>query len=186
MTSVPLPVLSSAEHDCLMTDVQVRSNTTTTNNTGKKHKHPSSWMKSHLCQNRFTFCLCLSLFLSIIIIIALLCLYSLHSRIRVERKSTTLSVSHRLDLLLSAPLCLTPECISLAADTYNAMDLTVDPCEVSRRRRREKITNQPMCDRISTNSHVAIGIRVIRYPGRSKCSFVIWILCERCCWSLSR
>ena len=29
------------------------------------------------------------------------------------------------------PLCLTPECISLAADTYNAMDLTVDPCEVS-------------------------------------------------------
>lgn len=27
-------------------------------------------------------------------------------------------------------LCLTPECISLAADTYNAMDMKVDPCEV--------------------------------------------------------
>lgn len=112
MTSVPLPVLSSAEHDCLMTEVQIRSNTTTTNNTGKKHKLSSNWMKGHLCQNKFTFCLCLSLFLSIIIIIALLCLYSLHARIRIEQ-----------------PLCLTPECISLAADTYNAMDLTVDPCE---------------------------------------------------------
>ena len=166
MTSVPLPVLSSAEHDSLMTEVQIRSNTTTTatNNTGKKHKHPSSWMKSHLCQNRLTFCLCLSLFLSIIIIIALLCLYSLHSRIRVERKfATTLSFcTDRLTaLLLSAPLCLTPECISLAADTYNAMDLTVDPCEVSRRKRA--IHTHPMIDRISTNSPVGIGIRAIRY-----------------------
>ena len=35
-----------------------------------------------------------------------------------------------LVFLFKAQLCLTPECITLAADTYNAMDPTVDPCEV--------------------------------------------------------
>ena len=85
MTTVPLPSLSSAEHDCLMSEVQIRS-TTTNNSNVKKPKHPINWLKAHLCQNKFTFCLCLSLLLAMIIIIALLCLYILRTRIRTERK----------------------------------------------------------------------------------------------------
>ncbi|CAF0755640.1 unnamed protein product [Rotaria sordida] len=108
MNSVPLPSIASGEHDCLMTEVQIRSTSTSS----KKHKHPKNWLKAHLCQNKFTFGLCLSLLLAIAIVISLLFLYVLHRRVRSERE-----------------LCLTPECISLAADTYNAMDITVDPCE---------------------------------------------------------
>ncbi|CAF0840442.1 unnamed protein product [Rotaria sordida] len=108
MNSVPLPSIASGEHDCLMNEVQIRSTSTSS----KKHKHPKNWLKAHLCQNKFTFGLCLSLLLAIAIVISLLFLYVLHRRVRSERE-----------------LCLTPECISLAADTYNAMDITVDPCE---------------------------------------------------------
>ncbi|CAF0910418.1 unnamed protein product [Adineta steineri] len=113
MNSVSSPPLSSSEQDCLMTEVQIRTPaTTTTTTTVKKHKHPASLLKAHLCQNKLTLGLCLSLLLAIAIVISLLFLYILHTRIRQERA-----------------LCLTPECITLAADTYNAMDTTVDPCE---------------------------------------------------------
>jgi hypothetical protein len=81
MSSVPLP---SGEHDCLMTEVQIRP--TTTSSSSKKHKHPTSWLKAHLCQNKFTFGLCLSLLLAIAIVISLLFLYIL--RTRKERKKT--------------------------------------------------------------------------------------------------
>ncbi|CAF4361198.1 unnamed protein product [Adineta steineri] len=112
MNSVSSPPLSSSEQDCLMTEVQIRTPATTTTTTVKKHKHPASLLKAHLCQNKLTLGLCLSLLLAIAIVISLLFLYILHTRIRQERA-----------------LCLTPECITLAADTYNAMDTTVDPCE---------------------------------------------------------
>lgn len=81
MNNTPLP---SGEHDCLMTEVQIRSPTTSSSST--KHKHPTNWLKAHLCQNKFTFGLCLSLLLSIAIVICLLFLYILHTRIRKERK----------------------------------------------------------------------------------------------------
>jgi hypothetical protein len=81
MNSVPLP---SGEHDCLMTEIQIRP--TTTVSSSKKHKHPINWLKAHLCQNKLTFGLCLSLLLTIAIVIALLFLYILHIRIRSERK----------------------------------------------------------------------------------------------------
>jgi hypothetical protein len=79
MTSVPLP---SGEHDCLMTEIQIRSTTTSS----KKHKHSKNWLKAQLCQNKLTFGLCLSLLLTIAIVISLLFLYILHTRIRPERK----------------------------------------------------------------------------------------------------
>jgi hypothetical protein len=82
MNSVPLPALTSGEHDCLMTEVQIRPTVTSP----KKHKHPINWLKAHLCQNKLTFGLCLSLLLAIAIVISLLFLYILHKRIRPERK----------------------------------------------------------------------------------------------------
>jgi hypothetical protein len=82
MNNVPLPSLPSGEHDCLMTEVQIRSTQTTT----KKHKHRTNWLKAHLYQNKLTFGLCLSLLLAIAIVISLLFLYILHTRIRPPRK----------------------------------------------------------------------------------------------------
>jgi hypothetical protein len=82
MSSVPLPPLPSGEHDCLMTEVQVRSTSTPS----KKHKHSKNWLKAHLCQNKLTFGLCLSLLLAIAIVISLLFLYILHIRRRPQRK----------------------------------------------------------------------------------------------------
>jgi len=79
MNSVPLP---SAEHDCLMTEVQIRPTPTT----AKRYKHPTNWLKAHLCQNKLTFGLCLSLLLAVAIIISLLLSSVLHTRIRLERK----------------------------------------------------------------------------------------------------
>ncbi|CAF4083250.1 unnamed protein product [Rotaria magnacalcarata] len=108
MTSGPQPSVTSGEHNCLMAETQIRSPSTST----KKHKNSTNWLKAHLCQNKLTFGLCLSLVLAIAIVISLLFLYILHTRVRLDRQ-----------------LCLTPECISLAADTYNAMDIAVDPCE---------------------------------------------------------
>jgi len=82
MNSVPLPSLPSGEHDCLMTEVQIRSTSTSS----KKHKNPTNWLKAHLCQNKLTFGLCLSLLLALAIVISLLFLYILHIRIRPQRK----------------------------------------------------------------------------------------------------
>lgn len=126
MHSVPVP---SGEHDCLMSEIQIRPNPTST----KKHKHPTNWLKAHLCQNKLTFGLCLSLFLSLAIVISLLVLYILHTRTRPMRKCS----NHRsmISFVFCLELCLTPECITLAANTYNAMDATVDPCEVGSMRR---------------------------------------------------
>ena len=84
MNSVPLPSLISGEHDCLMTEVQIR--TTSTSTSTKKHKHPINWLKAHLCQNKLTFGLCLSLLLSIALLISFLFLYISYKRIRPERK----------------------------------------------------------------------------------------------------
>ncbi len=86
MTSVPLPSLPSGEHDCLMTEVQIRSTPTSS----KKHKHPTNWLKAHLCQNKLTVGLCLSLLLAIAIVNSLLFLYILHTRIRPARKTSIL------------------------------------------------------------------------------------------------
>jgi len=86
MSSVPLPPLPSGEHDCLMTEVQVRSTSTPS----KKHKHSKNWLKAHLCQNKLTFGLCLSLLLAIAIVISLLFLYILHIRRRPQRKQKKL------------------------------------------------------------------------------------------------
>ena len=80
MATMPL---TQPEHDCLMNEVQIRSNTTTN---GKNTKKSTFWLKAQLCQNRFTLGLCLSLVLSITIVISLLFLYALHLRIRAERK----------------------------------------------------------------------------------------------------
>jgi len=80
MTSVPL---SSAEHDCLMTEVQIRSTSTpTTTTTTKTHKHSKTLLKAHLCQNKLTLGLCLSLLLSIAIVISLFFIYIVHTRTR--------------------------------------------------------------------------------------------------------
>lgn len=86
MTSVPLPSLPSGEHDCLMTEVQIRPPVTSSSSSSKKHKHPINWLKAHICQNKLTFGLCLSLLLAIAIVISLLFLYILHKRIRPDRK----------------------------------------------------------------------------------------------------
>lgn len=82
MNTVPLPSLPSGEHDCLMTEVQVRP----TSNSSKKHKNTTNWLKANLCQNKLTFGLCLSLLLAIAIVISLLFLYILPTRIHLERK----------------------------------------------------------------------------------------------------
>lgn len=77
MTSLPL---TSAEHDCLMTEVQIRPTSTPT--TAKTHKHSKTLLKAHLCQNKLTLGLCLSLLLFIVIVISLFFLYILHIRTR--------------------------------------------------------------------------------------------------------
>lgn len=79
MNTVPVP---SGEHDCLMTEVQIRSNPVPS----KKRKNPATLLKAHPCRNKLTFGLCLSLFFAIAIVISLLFLYILHTRIRPERK----------------------------------------------------------------------------------------------------
>ncbi len=114
MTSVPLPSLPSGEHDCLMTEVQIRSTPTSS----KKHKHPTNWLKAHLCQNKLT----VGLYFFYIFYIRV---YDQHVRPRFSFADFKQGF-----FLFYIELCLTPECITLAADTYNAMNPTVDPCEV--------------------------------------------------------
>ena len=84
MNSVPLSSLTSGEHGCLMTEVQIRPTTTTSSS--KKSNHSTIWFKPHLCQNKLTFGLCLSLLLALAIVISILLLYIFHIRIRLERK----------------------------------------------------------------------------------------------------
>ncbi len=88
--TVPLPSLTSAEHDCLMTEVQIRPTSTSS----KKHKHRTNWLKAHLCQNKFTLGLCLSLLLTIAIVISLLFLYMFHTRSRPKRKTESSSFTN--------------------------------------------------------------------------------------------
>ena len=93
MASAPLP---SGEHDCLMTEVQIRSSPPVLS---KKSKQPADWLQVRLCENKFTLGLCLALVLTIAIVIALLCLYILHGRVRAERKtSTDRSIVHVITL----------------------------------------------------------------------------------------
>ncbi|CAF0963262.1 unnamed protein product, partial [Didymodactylos carnosus] len=104
-TSNSFGLVHLPEYDCLMEDKSVKLSSHHNNNNKDLRCIKQSG------SDKLTFCLLISLILAIGIILCLLLLYVLHIRTKKDK------------------LCVTPGCITLAGDIYNAMDLTVDPCE---------------------------------------------------------